>query len=172
MSYLPDNRVKWIVVHYSATFEDQVVPASTIDRWHRERGFAEIGYHYYIRRDGRVEKGRDLTQAGRFEQGAHSEGENSASVGICYEGGLIRADGGKKGHDTRTLAQRNIMRELLIQLKDRFPAAKILGHRQMPAAATECPGFDAGAEYAEISAGRVPLAPTIPKACPTCGKPL
>ena len=54
-----------------------------IDRWHRERGWLKIGYHYVIKRDGTVETGRELE-----EVGAHAKGHNAISVGICMVGGL------------------------------------------------------------------------------------
>jgi len=47
-----------IVIHYSATYADQTVTRDDIDRMHRERGFREIGYHWFIRRDGTLEEGR------------------------------------------------------------------------------------------------------------------
>lgn len=72
-----------IIVHCSATKAGLDFTATDIDRWHRERGFNGIGYHYVIRLDGKLEKGRDVTLAG-----AHCKGWNERSVGICYIGGL------------------------------------------------------------------------------------
>ena len=82
MSYKPDSAVTYIVIHYSATPVEKDYTAADIDRMHRNRGFNKIGYHYFIRKNGVVETGRDLSQAGRFEVGAHSKGENSQSVGV------------------------------------------------------------------------------------------
>ena len=150
MAYYSDAAVKWIVVHYTATPESIDIGAAEIDRWHRERGFREIGYHYVIRLDGRIETGRDLSEPGRFEQGAHSRGENDASIGICYVGGVTREDP-NTGFDTRTPAQRRAMVQLVSELLHRFPDARVLGHRQMPGAATQCPGFDAAAWWRQVS---------------------
>ena len=72
-----------IIVHCSATKAGQDFTAADIDCWHRERGFNGIGYHYVIRLDGKLEKGRDVSLAG-----AHCRGWNERSVGICYIGGL------------------------------------------------------------------------------------
>ena len=58
-----------IIVHCSATKAGQDFTATDIDRWHRERGFNGIGYHYVIRLDGKLEKGRDVALAG-----AHCKG--------------------------------------------------------------------------------------------------
>ena len=72
-----------IIVHCSATKAGQDFTAADIDCWHRERGFNGIGYHYVIRLDGKLEKGRDVSLAG-----AHCRGWNERSVGICYIGGV------------------------------------------------------------------------------------
>lgn len=157
MSYLPDARVDWIVVHYSATPVERDYTIQDIDAMHRNRGFAKVGYHIFIRKDGTVEFGRDLSQPGRFEVGAHSQGENSASVGICYEGGVKLADV-NTGFDSRTAAQKAAMIREIKALLARFggdgldPAKGpiVIGHKDMPGAATQCPGFDAGAWWASV----------------------
>lgn len=154
MTYRPDSDLVWIVIHYSATPIERDFTAADIDQMHRLRGFNEIGYHYFIRKDGTVEKGRDMDQAGRFEQGAHSKGENAASIGICYEGG-VSAAAPNTGYDTRTRAQKVAMEALILTLLDRFPKAIVEGHRDMPGAATQCPGFDARAWWSEVTARRV-----------------
>lgn len=154
MSYKPDSAVTVICIHYSATPIERDYTVADIDAMHRARGFREIGYHYFIRKDGTVETGRDLSQPGRFEVGAHSKGENSSSVGICYEGG-VRASAPNVGFDSRTHAQKTAMIALIISLQERFPGAIVEGHRDMPGAATQCPGFDARAWWDEVSASRV-----------------
>ena len=151
MTYLADNMVKWIVVHYSATPIEQSVSSKDIDRMHKKRGFNKIGYHLYGRIKGGVEKGRDLDQPGHFEMGAHSKGENDESVGYCFEGGVTKADP-DKGFDTRTPEQiEDMIREIEILLI-RFPNAKVVGHRDMPGAATQCPGFDVIPWWADVQA--------------------
>lgn len=151
MTYRSDDGVKWIVVHYSATPFERDVSVADIDAMHRKRGFKEVGYHLYIRKSGLVEKGRDLSQPGRFEQGAHSRGENDASIGVCFEGGVYASDV-KTGLDTRTEAQKESMARVIRDLLKRYPSAKVVGHRDMPGAATQCPGFDAGKWWADVSA--------------------
>lgn len=151
MGYAPDSAVTWIVIHYSATPIERDVSGADIDRMHRARGWRGIGYHYYIRRDGTVEKGRDMSEPGRFEIGAHSRGENAASIGICYEGG-VRAAAPNVGFDSRTPAQVKAMTRLVRDLLGRFPGAVVTGHRDMPGAATQCPGFDARAWWDGVAA--------------------
>ena len=155
MTYIPDHKVRYIVIHYSATAIERDYTAADIDDMHRRRGFKEGGYHYFIRKDGTVEAGRDLTKPGRFEQGAHSKGENDESIGICYEGG-VRITAPNVGFDSRTPKQLQAM-ELLIKelLKTRFSGAIVKGHRDMPGAATQCPGFDATRWWDSVVA-RVP----------------
>ena len=88
------RKIDTIVVHCSATREDRDFLVEALRRCHRERGFADIGYHFYITRDGVIHPCRPLHQIG-----AHAAGWNDHSIGVCYEGGLSR-----KGRpaDTRT----------------------------------------------------------------------
>ena len=153
MSYAPDSKGTYIVIHYSATAIEDDVTAADIDTMHRRRGFNEIGYHWYIRKNGEIEMGRDLSQPGRFEVGAHSKGENSESIGICYEGG-VRKNAMNTGFDSRTPAQIKSMIELVDRMQERFPGAVVEGHRDMPGAATQCPGFDARASWDEVQRNR------------------
>lgn len=111
-----------IIIHCSATRNGHDFRASDIDRWHREQGFAEIGYHYVIDLDGTIEVGRPLTMAG-----AHCKGWNKRSIGICYIGGL---DANGMPADTRTHAQKVSLHNLVEQLLERFPSiTQVLGHR-------------------------------------------
>lgn len=111
-----------IVIHCSATRAGMDVRASDIDKWHKERGFAMIGYNYVIDLDGTVEKGRPLTM-----DGAHCIGYNNHSIGICYIGGLDYAG---EAADTRTPAQKRALHGLVWKLMDEYPTiVKILGHR-------------------------------------------
>ena len=133
--------IKEIIVHCSATPEGKDYTLDTIRQWHLQRGFSDIGYHYIIHPDGKVEEGRDVNIAG-----AHCSGHNSKSIGICYIGGMP-ADN-KKAKDTRTDEQRAILLWLLIKMRKLYPNAKIHGHRDF--AAKDCPSFDATEEYKNI----------------------
>lgn len=130
-----------IIVHCTATPEGRDYPLSTIRQWHKERGFSDIGYHYIVHLDGKIEDGRDVNIAG-----AHCVGHNSHSIGVCYIGGLS-ADG-KTAKDTRTPVQSMTLKSLLITLRKLYPTAKIHGHRDF--AAKACPSFDATEEYKNI----------------------
>lgn len=112
-----------------------------IDRWHKERGFKKIGYHYVIYLDGSIHVGRQ-----EEEIGAHTVGHNANSIGICYVGGC--AKDGRTPKDTRTEAQKNALCGLLYELVNKYPDASIHGHREF--ANKACPCFDVQAEYKNI----------------------
>ena len=116
-----------IVVHCSAVRPNQRSSAEDIDKWHKDRGFKGIGYHYVIRRDGTIEPGRPEWMIGAH---CHVAGQNhnKYSIGVCYEGGLdIRG----QPADTRTAEQKQTMRRLLVELHERYPRAVIVGHHDL-----------------------------------------
>lgn len=119
-----------IVIHCSATREGKPYYAKDVERWHKERGFKCIGYHYVIDLDGTVEAGRPLNQQGAHANtpGLSGESYNKHSIGICYIGGL--ASDGKTWKDTRTPEQKESMFKLVSDLMDQFPTIKeVIGHR-------------------------------------------
>ena len=131
------------VLHCPALGPDQTASAAHIDTWHRRQGWhLGIGYHYVVRRDGQIEPGRP-----EWMVGAHCKNHNAHSIGICYEGGL-NARG--QPADTRTLAQKLAMVQLLEILHRKYPKALIVGHHDLnPLKA--CPCIDNVArEYAEL----------------------
>ena len=133
-----------LVIHCSAVRPDQTSSAAQIDTWHRRDRHYKfgIGYHYVVRRDGQIEPGRP-----EWMVGAHCKNHNAHSIGICYEGGL-NARG--QPADTRTLAQKLAMLQLLEILHRKYPKALIVGHHDLnPLKA--CPCIDNVArEYAEL----------------------
>ena len=138
---MPAASVRYLIIHCSATRCDRDYPVSQLRRDHLARGFLDIGYHLYIRKDGTV------TQHRRWnEVGAHCRPFNRCSIGVCYEGGL---DANGKPKDTRTLKQRATLIGLLLDLHRKFPNAVIRGHNEMPGATPKaCPCFKPSKEYA------------------------
>lgn len=136
------RQINEIIVHCAATREGRDFTVEDITRWHKARGFATIGYHYVIYRDGSIHEGRPLEQIG-----AHCVGHNKHSIGICYIGGC--ASDGKTPKDTRTSEQKEALLALLRRLKARFPNATIHGHRDF--AAKACPSYDAFREYRQLA---------------------
>ena len=134
------REVSLLVIHCSATRYDRDFPVEALRSSHKARGFADIGYHFYITRDGELHRCRPVNQIG-----AHAAGWNDKSIGICYEGGL---DEQGRPADTRTYAQRCTLMDLLRQLRRDYPEARILGHYQLsPYISKACPCFDAREEY-------------------------
>lgn len=133
--------IELLIVHCSAVRPSQTSSAAQIAAWHRAQGWLDIGYHYVIRRDGTVEKGRP-----EHLTGAHCHGHNLHSIGICYEGGL---DEHGTPADTRTPQQKTALFTLLRELKTRYPHAKIFGHYHLDPTKA-CPCFDAAAEYSRL----------------------
>lgn len=130
-----------IIVHCSATAEGKDYTVADIRKWHLQRGFSDIGYHYVIYRDGSINKGRDESKIG-----AHCTGHNSYSIGVCYIGGY--ASNGTTPKDTRTEKQKESLISLLKELKRKYPKASIRSHRDF--ANKACPSFDATKEYSGI----------------------
>ena len=129
--------ISMIVVHCSATRSNRDYPVQQLYHDHVEvNHWRYIGYHFYIRRSGRVEETRPLAIAG-----AHAKGYNAHSIGICYEGGL---DEHGRTADTRTPDQKQAMARLIVQLHQQFPAiSQVLGHRDLPGVHKACPCFEA-----------------------------
>ena len=146
--------IKRIIIHCTATRADRPFTPSALEASHRQRGFTACGYHHYITTDGVTHEMRPVEQPG-----AHAKGYNLASIGIAYEGGL---DADFHPADTRTTAQRNALRTLLVRLRHQFPQAQIMGHRDLSPDLNkdgqiepreyvkQCPCFNAIPEYADI----------------------
>lgn len=144
--YLPDcavNRpIRYLVVHCSASpvninFTLKKLRHLHVDIFH----WTDIGYHFYITKDGRIHVCRPMS-----EIGAHVKHYNAVSIGVCYEGGL---DAKGKAADTRTPEQKLSLIELLSALKERYPSARIVGHYEL-GANKDCPVFCASKEYAHL----------------------
>jgi|TARA_R110000796_G_scaffold901_1_gene3397 hypothetical protein len=134
--------IEYIAIHCAATKPSMDVPIERVKKWHLKRGWTDIGYHYYITRDGELHKGRGL-----FTMGAHVRGFNLNSIGICYEGG-INEEG--EPEDNRTPEQKDTLLKLISILKFVFMGAVVQGHRDFPNVNKACPSFDAKTEYKDI----------------------
>ena len=133
---------QFIVLHCSATRPVQDIGAKEIRSWHKAKGWSDIGYHFVIRRDGRVEKGRSVDQIG-----AHVAGHNHNSVGICLVGGI--GNGSFSPEDNFTRAQWSALKGLVTDLRSKYPKANVVGHRDFPGVTKACPCFEAKAWAAE-----------------------
>jgi N-acetylmuramoyl-L-alanine amidase len=129
------REIEEIIIHCSATRADMdYVDVDWVRKIHVEqRGWRDVGYHYFIKRDGVVEQGRPITQVG-----AHTKGHNSRSVGICYAGGL---DSNHDPEDNRTPEQIESLQRLITELMEAIPSIEeVSGHNEYSTKA--CPCFD------------------------------
>lgn len=97
---------------------------SQIHASHKARGYAGIGYHFYVRKDGSIYRGRPETWLG-----AHTSGHNE-KIGICAEGNFE--------NETMSTAQKNAIVELLKHLYNKYGQLKVYKHKELDA--TACPG--------------------------------
>lgn len=121
------RHVDTIIIHCAATPGD--VSAATIDQWHRDKGWAGIGYHHVIRFSGAVEPGRPESQIG-----AHAKGHNKTSIGICLAGG-------HQGRFNYTAKQLAALHSLVLEIQSRHPITSIIGHNNVTDQKS-CPNFD------------------------------
>lgn len=134
VQFKPRVSTKYIVIHCAATKPSMDIGLREIRQWHREKGWLDVGYHFIVRRDGTVELGRPHEVVG-----AHVEGHNSDSMGICLVGGI---DDKGQPQDNFTDAQWAALDHLVWEAKTSwYPNAKVVGHRELnPGKA--CPSFD------------------------------
>jgi N-acetylmuramoyl-L-alanine amidase len=125
------REINKIILHCSATPEGRDVKAKTIKKWHTEKGWSDVGYHYIIELDGSLKTGRPIDRIG-----AHCKGHNNNSIGVCYVGGV---DANMKAKNTLNEAQRKTLVILLAYLKLIYEAS-IHGHNEFSSKA--CPSFD------------------------------
>ena len=118
-----------IVIHHSAS--NLAATVEQITEWHKARNFETIGYHFVILQNGHVKAGRPVEKIG-----AHAHHHNLKSIGICVTGDNTRPG------SSWTQNQIGSLRALVDTLKIFWPSAEVLGHRDLPGAATECPGLN------------------------------
>ena len=137
----PLKQVSLLIVHCSATRCDRPFSVESLIATGEAR-FGQVSYHYYVRRNGDV-----VPLLPESVQGVHARHYNYCSLGICYEGGL---DEMGRAADTRTPAQKASLYQLLKNLREDYPDARIMGHRELPHVAKACPCFDASEEYKDL----------------------
>lgn len=117
------TRTNRIIVHHTASAD---VPASTIHQWHLNQGWIGIGYHYVIRANGSVERGRPENTIG-----SHSgPSGNGDSIGIVLAGNFQNA--------VPTAAQMIALVDLIKDIRNRYGDLAVIGHKDVMA--TACPG--------------------------------
>lgn len=121
---LVPNKVLLVVLHHRAgngTVE-------SIHTQHLKNGWAGIGYHFYIRKDGTVYEGRPITYVG-----SHCKGNNSCSIGVCLEGDFRK--------DVPTAEQLRAVKDVYALVKKTYRNIyKMVNHRDL--FKTSCPCVD------------------------------
>ncbi|MCP3673963.1 MAG: hypothetical protein GY829_05780 [Gammaproteobacteria bacterium] len=124
------EKIKFIVVHCSDTSPAMNVTTNDLRQWHVvERGWNDIGYHWFIKRDGTVYDCRPESVTG-----AHCPVINDCSIGICLEGGQF-------GSNDYTDVQLAGLSGLVYELKGRYNNAAVTGHNHFTSSKT-CPNFN------------------------------
>ena len=116
------SKTDLIVLHHAAATSCTV---QDVHRWHLDNGWSGIGYHFFIRKNGEIWRGRPEDRVG-----AHTVTKNAASVGICFEGNFE--------NEPMPEAQKAAGLELIAYLKGKYPIKEIKGHGELRA--TACPG--------------------------------
>jgi len=136
------RKINEIIVHCTATRPEwwKGKPAAEkveeVKRWHLDRNFSDVGYHWLIDRDGTVVAGRPENKAG-----AHARGHNAHSIGISLFGGH-GSNADDEFDDHYTPEQEIALRHLIDSIKQRHPVKKVTGHNAYSSKA--CPGFRVG----------------------------
>lgn len=130
-----------IIIHCTATEKNRPVAIEDIDRWHKEKGFVGIGYHFVVHQNGDIEQGRQL-----YRVGAHCKGFNASSIGIAYVGGVDDT----KCTNTLTPEQDQSLFNLVTALAKLYniPIGRIYGHNDLNPNKV-CPCFFVGHWYAK-----------------------
>src|SRR3954468_4696176 len=128
------REVKYIVIHCTATQPDTKIE-SIKKYWKEVKGWKDVpGYHYIIKTNGEVVK---LLDENKNSYGVYAH--NSECISLSYIGGIDKEG---KPKDTRTRAQENAMFDKIVELTERYPEAKVIGHRDFPGVRKACPSFD------------------------------
>lgn len=125
------SKTNRIIVHHAAA---KSCGAATIHQWHKNNGWSGIGYHFVVRKNGTIERGRPEKYVG-----AHASGSNSDSLGVCFEGNFES--------ETMNATQKNAGKELVAYLKKRYGISKVQRHKDV--GSTDCPG--ANFPFSEIA---------------------
>lgn len=144
--------IERIFVHCTAGSQKATV--EDLKREFKAKGWKNPGYHYVVMPSGRVE---NLLSEENVSNGV--QGYNSTSINVAYIGGIDRNG---KAVDNRTPEQKKSLISVLSELKQKYPDAVILGHRDVSPDINkngivdpwerikECPCFNAKEEYKNL----------------------
>ena len=138
------RKIDTIILHCTATPVEMEVNADVVREWHTSppRSWSDIGYHFVIDNEGRIEVGRPLDKVG-----AHAKGHNTGAVGIAYAGG-VDSDG--EPCNTMNRRQRAAIVALVRSLRMVLGRSlSLIGHNDVTDKKA-CPSFRVGDEFADL----------------------
>ena len=111
-----------IILHHA---DAKKCSAEDIHRWHLNNGWSGAGYHFLVRKDGKIYRLRPEDKVG-----AHAYSSNYNSIGICFEGNYMEED--------MPEIQKEAGKELVAYLKNKYGITTVQRHKDV--CATSCPG--------------------------------
>jgi N-acetyl-anhydromuramyl-L-alanine amidase AmpD len=116
------NSTERIILHHAAASQ---CSSDDIDKWHKQKDYSCIGYHFFIKKNGTIYRGRQENAIG-----AHAYQNNYNSIGICFEGDFEK--------EQMTDAQVEAGKELVAYIKNKYGISKVQKHSDV--CSTSCPG--------------------------------
>ena len=128
-----------IILHHAAA---RICTVHQVHQWHLDNGWAGIGYHFFVRKDGTIYRGRPENTVG-----VHASGGNYNSIGICFD---YMAETSMPG------IQKQAGRALVAYLKQRYGITRVQKHLEV--SSTDCPGIYFPFSYIANGTGNVSAA--------------
>ena len=122
----PSRKIHRVFIHCSASDHTHHDNIKTIKSWHLARGFSDVGYHFFIQKDGTLEYGRDIEKTP-----AAQKGHNRYTLAICMHG---------LKEESFTQAQFDTLNKLAIQIEHNYENISFHGHCEVSKKA--CPVFN------------------------------
>lgn len=119
MKHLPP---KYITVHAAATYPSMDTDVEDVRQWHLHRGWSDIGYNFFIKRDGTLQEGRPIHRVG-----AHVGGNNTGNLSICMAGGLKEGTDNTP-EDNFTKEQFTTLTKKLVEMINEYQGVELMGH--------------------------------------------
>ena len=138
------REVTEVVVHWTGTFLNQDIGSDEVHEWHQQRGFSGCGYHYVVRKDGRIQRGRPVNKVGAH---ARDNGHNNRSIGISFAAGYNCMSGTRERHhyiNSGSINEKQFAAfdQFMANFYKVYPGAQAWGHVDTDDKGKTDPGFD------------------------------
>lgn len=149
-----------VIAHWTGTYTNQDIGSENVNQWHVDRGWAGCGYHYIIRRDGKLQRGRPLNRQGAHA-GATDISFNPRSIGIAFAGGYNCPSGTPNPNkfisaESLTTKQMATFEMFMGTFYQAYPGGQAFGHSDVDNKGKVDPGFDVP-EYVRMKFGKYNL---------------